>query len=346
MGSRRQRGKSRFTHLWTWCAELFTMTPLRNKHLERSIITFMRFDNLPDALLLAGGATDHLDGYTIAKNFLNKWEGYTLDHLQRVLQTNDIEHQQDRIFALFALGYLVETKAVDVIIPFLASSRRRERWASIISLGRLRCEAAFSPLQDLLLENLLNRQMTEDVDSFIDTDWCDGHRSDIAFLLGDWGKTTAVPTLRVAFLLTIDKIIQQEENTWEIDTLWQSFQWSLAYALGQLGAWGALSIPQLPLAQWQMASLFLILGSLQSSNKDLLQYRERLTSGLSYPLVKRRDGKLATAFVHLDQITRVLQERFGFSPEEQMAYIQQIWQAHPAYEMPSVPWQREPPWNV
>jgi hypothetical protein len=197
-----------------------------------------------------------------------------------------------------------------------------------------------------LLENLLNRQMTEDVDSFIDTDWCDGHRSDIAFLLGDWGKTTAVPTLRVAFLLTIDKIIQQEENTWEIDTLWQSFQWSLAYALGQLGAWGALSIPQLPLAQWQMASLFLILGSLQSSNKDLLQYRERLTSGLSYPLVKRRDGKLATAFVHLDQITRVLQERFGFSPEEQMAYIQQIWQAHPAYEMPSVPWQREPPWNV
>lgn len=45
-------------------------------------------------------------------------------------------------------------KARNLLLSFLASPHRKERWASAIALGRLKEERVFFLLQDLLLEGL------------------------------------------------------------------------------------------------------------------------------------------------------------------------------------------------
>jgi HEAT repeat protein len=62
------------------------------------------------------------------------------------------EDEFERVFTLFLLGGLATPEARNVLLSFLDSSQRKERWASAISLGRLKEERVFPVLQALLLE--------------------------------------------------------------------------------------------------------------------------------------------------------------------------------------------------
>lgn len=275
--------------------------------------------------------------------FLQRWGAYTPHNLRRVLQAEEAS-KHDKILLLYALGYLVETEATALLLSSLQSKERSERWVSALSLGRQKQEVVFALLQNMLLEELLDFDVElrrDDIqldakDWYYDKDWYITLCRDIVFVLGDWGSAAAAPSLRKAFMLCLEHEMQCDTalpaGLSPLSLWWRPLENGLAYALGQVGAWGAFSATQFSFSQWNRASLYLILGSLHSSpDNELDDYRWNWTS--EQIIVKRRsDGILTASFIGLDQIRRVLQERFGFSPEEQTSYFQQIWEADPKYE--------------
>jgi HEAT repeat protein len=73
-----------------------------------------------------------------------------------LLQRATIEGtEHDRAFALILLGALATPKALDIVRSFLASPSLKERWASVIALGRHKEERVFPLLQTLLLDGFL-----------------------------------------------------------------------------------------------------------------------------------------------------------------------------------------------
>jgi HEAT repeats len=82
--------------------------------------------------------------------FTQQWGSLDSEAFLRALSKGQ---GKERIFALFALGLQNLPGIVELFFPFLESDRPEERWASAISLGRLRQEQVFQLLQDLLLES-------------------------------------------------------------------------------------------------------------------------------------------------------------------------------------------------
>jgi len=80
--------------------------------------------------------------------------------LQRALTEGD---EESRVFALFLFGGLATLKARDLLISFLDSPHRKERWASAIALGRLKEERVFPLLQTFLLEGFLLDEFSADI---------------------------------------------------------------------------------------------------------------------------------------------------------------------------------------
>lgn len=130
--------------------------------------------------------------------------------------------EEDRVFALFLVGALATPEARELLSSFLASAHRKERWASAISLGRLKDERVFALLQTFLLEGfsaseifasvkelqaaqeagrlyrrtLAERGRAECSETFwrvnehlqnIDYEWYLRQRSECALVLGAWG---------------------------------------------------------------------------------------------------------------------------------------------------------------
>jgi hypothetical protein len=83
--------------------------------------------------------------------------------LQRAVTEGD---EEDRVCALFLLGGLATPKARDLLISFLDSPHRKERWASAIALGRLKEERVLALLQTLLLEGFAVSEIFESVEEF------------------------------------------------------------------------------------------------------------------------------------------------------------------------------------
>jgi hypothetical protein len=97
----------------------------------------------------------------------------------------------------------------------------------------------------------------------------------IALLLGTWGKPEAAPAIRQA-LRTCWKIEQQPGSTGRpcdrVDRFesWHYYQDHMAYALGQLGAWGVASNLGLPETHVRVVTIYMTL------NKTVKPLRETL----------------------------------------------------------------------
>ncbi|MDQ2714340.1 MAG: HEAT repeat domain-containing protein [Chloroflexota bacterium] len=267
-----------------------------------------------------------LDQHEIVWGFLWDWGDYLSDvlpYLEEVVyqeRDNDGRFTQDifsilqraliegnqevRVFALFLLGGLATPEARDLLISFLASAHRQERWASAIALGRLKEERVFAVLQTLLLEGFAASEIFTSVEEWhaaqedghlyrktleeqrraqhsdtlwrvferlesIDYEWYLRQRSECALVLGAWDNPAAVPFLREALQAAWG--MEQDWPNYEGPDesgpgIWHFFQDHLVFALGQLGAWDALVSLHLPEAHLLIARVYLILGSLQVPN--------------------------------------------------------------------------------
>ncbi len=252
--------------------------------------------------------------------FTQQWGSLDSEAFLRALSKGQ---GKERIFALFALGLQNLPGIVELFFPFLESDRPEERWASAISLGRLRQEQVFQLLQDLLLESTQDYlEVTEINDAYA---WYHHHRSSIALLLGAWGNPQATPVLRQ----TLQAIWQFEQQPGPLDSRWKSLmddlhflEDNLAYALGQLEAWGALL--NLGLSPWHQrwAMQHMILGHLQvkltgwPNLLGIYVYDDEVSD--RYPPSR------GTAVVEKKQVKAVLARCFGLSEKEQAEFFLQL----------------------
>ena len=175
--------------------------------------------------------------------FTKHWGGFEPEALIQMLQQGN---ETERIFAIFTLEHLAPPDVVMLLAPLLHSRQRKERWASAISLGRGRHEIAFALLQNLLREDVVynyphdptlfyaindavekaeqlfgqdgawkweelidpalleawNKQQENDEEFR----WYTIHRLTITRLLGTWGKSEAIPTLRQALHICQERL--------------------------------------------------------------------------------------------------------------------------------------------
>ncbi|MBO0783793.1 MAG: HEAT repeat domain-containing protein [Ktedonobacteraceae bacterium] len=272
-----------------------------------------------------------------------------------------------KVLALFALGYLAPAGIEEILTPFLQAEKRKERWATAIALGRLRDERVFPLLQELLVDGLSDALPTED--QIQDYGWFLSQRWTIAGILGEWGNPQAIPALRQALGMCWhleqrpapfgDGSWKSLRNSW-----WHSYEDHLCYALGQLGAWGTLIGLDLDEVHLKIAMFYYALGTLGMTDRrifnslnmcKLWRVPEKFQTGLLqlgphiqvndprvYEILERPGPWMAilerefaavakekSSFVDQETVMQVLEERYGFSKEEQQAYVVQF---HDTYE--------------
>ncbi len=268
--------------------------------------------------------------------FRQWWGSFEIDAFKHALQEGN---EADRLVALFALGYLAYEETQALLVPFLASSVRKERWASAMVLGAHQDERAFALLGQLLTDHLepfspaaeenkvrnmvfqAERRAKElygtptawerfvhpglvqiwgEMEGYRDEyTWYLRHRQTITNVLGAWNDPRAIPMLRQAL-----------QTCWDIEPrtrgslqLLHQLEDQLAHTLGQLEAWHALEgleTAGLPPSRFKLARMFLTFGAL---GVNLLHLQN----------VYQGNIKLAIAVGTIDaeEVTEVLRERFG-----------------------------------
>lgn len=302
-----------------------------------------------------------------------EYEGRSAQNIFAIVQRAVAEgDEEDRVFALFLLGSLATPKARDLLISFLESPYRKERWASVISLGRLKDERVFALLQTLLLEGFfpseifangeelqraqeacrLYRQtlkqgqpelpqvywpILEQLKSS-DYEWFLRQRSECALILGAWGNPVVIPKLSEAMQAAwkMEQDWPDYEGTDESGPeIWYFFQDHLAFALGQCGAWDALSACSFPENHLLVARIYLILGALQVNNPSIFYERDISGILLDTPLYLQimafnedEEGDV-DPYVDREQVKWLLGEHFHLSPVQQEEYT--VWRLPQAW---------------
>lgn len=282
--------------------------------------------------------------------------------------------KEDRVFALFLLGGLATSEAKDLLFSFVTSGPRKERWASALALGRLKDERAFAFLQTMLLEGFfvfaekeelqkaqetckLYRRTCQEQESYahpnvcwdllhflqeIDYEWYLRQRSECALILGAWGNPVVVPklceALQAAWKMEQDWPDYLGPELGEGPTNWYFFQDNLVFALGQLGAWDALSPCPFPEKHLLVARIYLILGALQTNDSSIPYnlhhvFRQYPTRSCNYDVMKNvivwKDTTLEVhPLVESAPIKQLLAEHFALSESEQEDYLlrcSQLW---------------------
>lgn len=242
----------------------------------------------------------HYGGYQdeVIEKFAHRWGNLTLETFQHVL---DMAEREDKLIALFAIGYSGAAQAREILLPFLQSSNRMERWASILCLGEMQDEEAFPLLIELLQEGLDGSHQNED-DGWV-TGWYGIERLMVARLLGEWGHASAVPALRQTF----KKVWALEQQDSVYSYLWYDYEDALANALGRLEAFGALTAIELPARRLRLAMIEMALG--------YQRIRQRAPLSLLIIFPSRTDFQ--------EEVAGVLERHFGLSKEERGHYIEQ-----------------------
>jgi len=280
--------------------------------------------------------------------FRNRWGALERDAFERALQEGD---EDDRLCALFALGYLAPTGVEDLLVPFLRSPVRKERWASAMVLGEGKDGRAFPFLLTLLLEEMeyVPTQNDRDVERIEDDaskrvleadfasiireylkdptfagmfkqrrihrseyEWYTVHRLTITTLLGRWSDGRAIPALRQA-LAQCWQIEQQGRLPGGSSDLWHSLEDDLAYALGQLEADHPFDDLELPTPGLQLARMYFVFGVLKINTRTL--YDGNLLNFIW------REG------IDRSRLVTTLRERFDLTEDESniMLYLFQNW---------------------
>lgn len=180
-------------------------------------------------------------------------------------QTSD---EVDTLFSLAALGVLRFPEMSSLLLPYLASQRAQERWLAAYGLATQHNNEVLPALEQILVEFVGPNQPRRPDGSIISVfqDW----RRWLVRILAKWKDPRIVPLLRAGLIATVlaEEIEVPEPSGPEQGFIWlgqrytgqeawQAFHnermfWvdgehDIVYALGQLGAFGALvGVPTRP----------------------------------------------------------------------------------------------------
>jgi hypothetical protein len=246
--------------------------------------------------------------------FASRWGGLHTEVFVRVLAEGGGD---DKVFAIFAIGYLNEAWAQQQMWSFVESPVRKERWASAYCLGVQHNEDALPYLRRILVDAL---DPTEEM-SLEEESWYAVQHDYVAKLLTSWGVATVVPDLRQAFLAA--HAFQEAKP--HANSYLFVYQDTLTYALGQFGAVGALTGIELPSFQRRVAMVYMALG--------ILRIQDRYKVG-DYVAIMISDKKLQA------EVAEVLGQHFGLSESERQDMVSTFW--HDAQErVPEPAWWAE-----
>lgn len=271
----------------------------------------------------------YVDGFAV------RWGGLSAEAFKQALQHGDAE---ERLFALFALGYLAPPDGEKLLIPFLDSPIRKERWASASASGGWKNEQAFSLLRELLVEELeylppflvagekpddprqkkaWEKELDDKDTKYVwEYDWCLMHRLKITLFLGSWGNPRAIPILvqTLQQSLALEFHSTYPNNFHIFAQTWHHFQDRLAYALGELGAWNALDTVNLPPKRLHIARRYLVFGSLHASVPQVFNFLYLANWGRDgndiSSLLARSGVDLTLGLPDLASVDQMLRERF------------------------------------
>lgn len=273
--------------------------------------------------------------------FVLRWGGVDVSAFKRALQEGK---GTDRLFAIFALGYLAPPEVEELLVPFLHSSIRKARWASAIVLGERKHGQAFAPLQEMLGEDMkyhpphaekdLIRIVYEAADEasrrfgsradwerivdpaliaawneqqayFGEYNWHLIHRLTITHLLGTWGDPQAIPA-----------IIQTLRMCWEVEQL-PRFQGRPSGGFGE--TWHQLE-DDLAYALGQLKA-WNVLNELDLPPVHFQIARMFFVFGsLQVNLRYLYDGNITRLItigtINPDRVSMILQEKFGLTEHE------------------------------
>lgn len=202
------------------------------------------------------------------ENFARRWGGFDANSLERALRQAEWE---EKLIAIFALGSLNPPDVQEMLAPLLQSAVRIERWASAIALGRLHDEQALPVLRTILqYEALLPimEDLTDESMCYI------GYRDIIVSLLANWGDSGSIPILHAALKAAWGWELQVLANPpsyakFNLVPFWQTYQYTLAYALGQLGVYGGLTDIPFSDSRRRILMIYMALGHLGVEQKDI-----------------------------------------------------------------------------
>ena len=240
------------------------------------------------------------------RTFKRRWKGLDSNAFKHALQEgNDI----DRLFALFALGYLAPNGYEDLLLPFLSSPLRRERWGSAMMLGLRKDERVFALLGQMLIEQM-ELHPPEEEDEY---HWFMGHRITIISILTNYNDPRAIPVLRHALekCLQLEQLPPSQSGSSDsfLEALYQ-LEDELAYALGSLKAWNSLDGLNLSAPRLKLTRLYIVIGSL---HLNLTSLRDDAIILL-----------LQTGTLDPQQIVGVLEEQYGEDSSVARASVQQF----------------------
>jgi hypothetical protein len=257
------------------------------------------------------------------EQFVQRWKPFTQEALVRALREAEGE---ERACALFAIGYVAFPGGELLLQPFLHSSNQLERWASALTLGEVRNPLALPVLEQLLIEGLHEIDVCDPYTKHF-LPWNMEYRREAALLIAKWGNLPAVPVLRRALRTCweIDQKCDQEDGAslpfWDELLTLEDY---LAYALGQMEAWGACFGLGLPTERECIALFLLVLGSLHLDEKTTdihLYLGQPCLIGVPFNLTRMP----LKAFTTIQgPIAHVLQHRYGFSEQEQEQLREQL----------------------
>ncbi len=246
----------------------------------------------------------------LADRFAMTWGGFEEAAYARAInQGNGI----DQVLAILALGDLATSSAREYLLPVLASQHPVARWASAFELGKMREERSLPVLFAMLTEFLPpNPEYT--------TTWLYwGWRPLVPQILGAWGQRSATAPLREALraakqvelaVIAGDYVPNRASEPED----WARYQEEIVYALGRIGAWGALTGTQeieSTLLWWRV---HLIMGYLHG--------RYRITSILlwkDHPALR-------------EEVERLLEHTFGLDKQERNEALDQ-YQTEKSFEI-------------
>lgn len=239
------------------------------------------------------------------ETFLRTWGSFETETLLRVLDQGEDE---ERLFTIFALGF--EPQMREQLRPFLHSLRSMERWASAISLGRMKDEQALPVLLEMLTEFLPPSEQYSSDGTF---EWrYDLWRCHIPSLLMAWKSSWLVPIFRGALqkilslvqTKTPDDVQKLLQGIYQaLLTEWNRYLDEIVYALGRLGAFGVftgLEGVNAFLSRW---IIHLVMGHLHEAypNVSIMQWSQQ-------PALYK-------------EVVTTLEQRFGLTKEERDIYL-------------------------
>jgi hypothetical protein len=268
----------------------------------------MEIPKWPEYVIYAFEQAGYEDYELNIEAFVSRWGGLEIETFARVLKEGQGE---DRILAIFAIGFTRSPWTRELLLPFLHSAVPIEQCASALCLGKMREEQALPVLVSMLTEFFPPKEWP----SFEGDDlwFYNGCRLEALLILAEWARPEIVPALLDALqaFRHLEQLIPEQHTIPR--RYWRWCQGRVMYALGWLGRFDVLTTLRAEEPMLSSRKVYLALGYLHAH--------------LAYPDVFTRGFRALPGL--REQVMGVLKEQFGLSAEEQehclTAYAETNW---------------------